>query len=232
MLIQNNFPRAQRIKMSAIVEESGGYDYQFLDSSLATDYECMICHYVAKDPRQAQCCGATYCRSCILRSRRTLAECPNCRAPSFILIQDKAQRQRINKLRIKCPHCEWTGAIADIQTHTDLEHPNLAIRPCAEEAIEEPAETTAHAYARDQLDWSFSEFRKHSDHAADADEDDEAVDEFQPLMELKQLHSADHESLNEGNDTQEEECSDGIPNSKSSLCFSSSCMDGTKTTKV
>lgn len=219
------FPGAWLIKMSASVAEGGGYDYQFLDSSLARDYECMICHYVAKDPRQAQCCGATFCRSCILRSRCTLTECPNCRAPSFILIQDKAQRQRINKLRIKCPHCEWTGAIADIQTHINLEHSDLA---SAEEPIGETAETTAHAYARDQLDWSFSEFRKpSSDQAADADEDDEAGDESQPLMELKQLQAADHESLN---DTQES--SDEIPYRKSVLCFSSNCMDGTKTIKV
>lgn len=208
-----------------------GYDYEFLDSALATDYECMICHYVARDPRQAQCCGATYCRSCIVHSRQTLAECPNCRAPSFILIQDKAQQQRINKLKIKCPQCEWTGAIADIQTHTELEHSNSTQSLYAEEAgpvIAEPAETTsaAHAYASNQLDWSFSEFQKPSSvHATDADEDDDAGDERQPLMELKQLHDAEDRPKSLELENDEQQSNDGIPQMH---CLSSHCKDVTK----
>ena len=97
----------------------GGYEYEFLDTSHAADYECMICHYVARDPQQAQCCGATYCSSCV---RRTLSGCLNCRAPSLILIQDKAQRQRVNKLKVKCSHCDWTGEVADAQTYLTLQH--------------------------------------------------------------------------------------------------------------
>lgn len=212
--------------MSATVSESGWYDYEFLDSALATDYECMICHYVARDPRQAQCCGATYCRSCIAHSRHTLSECPNCRAPSFILIQDKAQRQRINKLKIKCPLCEWTGAVADIQTHTRLEH-STSIQRSAEDEAEEAgpviAETTAHAFSRNQLDWSFSEFRKPSS-VQDADEDDDGGDEFQPLMELKQLHDKSPEVEND-----EQQSNDGIPQMH---CLSGHCTDSTKTTKL
>lgn len=208
----------------------GGYDFEFLDSAMATDYQCMICHYVAKDPQQAQCCGATYCSSCITRSRSTRAECPNCRAPSFILIQDEAQQQKINKLKIKCPHCDWNGAVADIQTHTELEHPDFVTQEEEPAHVLERAEVTAHA--RSQQDWSFSEFQKSpSSHTADVDDD--VGDECEPLIELKQLATADHESLKAGND--EQKCIDVSPKQRSTQFFTAHCMDvlyATKATKV
>lgn len=192
----------------------GGYDYEFLDSSLAVDYECMICHYVARNPRQAQCCGAIYCSSCIARSRRTSAECPNCRAPSFILIQDKTQQQRINKLRIKCPHCEWTGAVADIQAHTAIKHTNLfGQRRVAEVELEQEAEAhTAHARTQD---WSFSD-------TLDA-EDEREGDEREPLIELKRLGSADDEPLKAGSGGEERSSRDVSPEPNATHCASRHC---------
>ena len=192
----------------------GGYDYEFLDSSLAVDYECMICHYVTRNPRQAQCCGATYCGSCIARSRRTLPECPNCRAPSFILIQDKAQQQRINKLRIKCPHCQWTGAVADIETHTAIEHADLlGRRRVAEvevEELEQEAEApTAHARTQD---WSFSDTV-----------DNREGDECEPLIELKRLAAADDEPLKAGSGGEERSSRDVSPQPNAAHCTSKHC---------
>ena len=188
----------------------GGYDYEFLDSSLAVDYECMICHYVTRNPRQAQCCGATYCSSCIARSRRTLAECPNCRAPSFVLIQDKAQQQRINKLRIKCPHCEWTGAVADIHTHTAIDHRDL-IGPGPQAEVEQEAEAlTAHARTQD---WSFYDA---------VDDDDREGDEREPLIELKQLAAADNEPRKAESD-EERCCRDESPEPNTAHCLPTNC---------
>ena len=163
--------------MAECLGEEGGYEYEFLDSSLASDCECAICHYVTRDPHQAECCGATYCNPCIQRSRRSLvapsSECPGCRAPSFVLIRDKARRQRANKLRIKCSHCEWTGELGDAETHAAQKHPHLAGTPRSGD--------TAHAHTHD---WSFR---------GDGDDED-AGNEHEPLIELKQLSAADEEA--------------------------------------
>ena len=216
----------------------GGYDYEFLDSALASDYECMICQYVTREPQQAQCCGATYCSSCISRSRRTLDDCPNCRAPAFILISDKAQRQRINKLRVKCPHCDWTGEVADIQTHLELDHADIIAS--ANKAVDFPtfvteAEAITHAHnRRDSLErekrqLSFSEFQKPTGgHQEDGDEGDER----EPLLELKPL--SDAEPLNAGNDEQNSPISPEQSRSIS-CCLSPYCVDvlyTSRTTKL
>ena len=222
------------------MDTDGGYDYKFLDSDLATDYECILCHYTARNPQQAQCCGATYCSSCIERSRRTCPECPNCRAPSFILIRDEAQQRRINKLRIQCSHCEWTGALSDIQTHMALDHPDFE-KPGAKEksgplsgsAPDSEREATEHAHS---LEWSFSDFQKPCDsHSADDEDDGPASDEREPLIELKRLATEeDHPSLNDSSENivNSSDCSE---RGFSTGCFSSLyCTDivyASKTTK-
>ena len=166
----------------------GGYEYEFLDTSHAADYECMICHYVARDPQQAQCCGATYCSSCV---RHSLSGCPNCRAPSLILIQDKAQRQRVNKLKVKCSHCDWTGEVADAQTHLTLQHPQLVETPHARvSATPHFADTTAHAHSHG------SDFHKLSGASMDDEDfDDEPIgDERESLIELKQFAATNEDT--------------------------------------
>ena len=109
----------------------GGYDFEFLNPGLASSYECMICQYVVRNSQQAQCCGATYCRRCISSKKRSFVGCPNCRASSFILTQDKAQTQMINELRLKCPYCEWVGDLGSIHTHLGQEHPQVAVTSAA-----------------------------------------------------------------------------------------------------
>ena len=202
---------------------SSGYDYEFLDSELASSYECMICQYVVRDPQQAQCCGATYCRRCISRSRRSLAGCPNCRAPSFILIQDKAQAQRINKLRVKCPYCEWVGQLADIQIHLDQEHPQAAVISDDEtsvhhDAAEREADTSTHAQTQPSIEPSFSDFRT----VQHADSNEDMAHEWEPLIELKQLDVA--EPLKEAQDPNNEPLSLSHE-SKTTRFLATYCMD-------
>lgn len=207
-----------RSKMAA--KSSAGYDYEFLDSELASSYECMICQYVVKDPQQAQCCGATYCRCCISRSRRSLAGCPNCRAPSFILIQDKAQAQRINKLRVKCPHCEWIGQLADIQIHLDQEHPQAAaisddeISAYHDDTAEREADISTHAQTQAA---SFSDFRT----VQHAESNEDMTHECEPLIELKRLDTA--EPLKETQDPNSEPPSSH--ESKTTRFLATYCMD-------
>ena len=153
--------------------------YEFLDPSLTGDYECGICHHVPSDPHQAQCCGATYCNAC---ARRTKTACSNCGAPSPVLTEDKAQRQKINKLKIRCLHCRWNGELGDYQTHR-----HSSVPPGSAASL---SEADAHAQER--------EYWQTPSGGRDEEEDDR---ERHPLIELQPLAAEDQENdMDDGQD--------------------------------
>ena len=103
-----------------------GYDYKFHDLELASEYNCRICLSVSQDPQQAKCCGATFCHYCITRAlESSKVGCPNCNQEDIELIPDKAQKQKINKLKVLCPikDCGWVIELADIEAHKSKPHP-------------------------------------------------------------------------------------------------------------
>ena len=104
-----------------------GYDCFFLDLELASEYNCSICLSVSRDPQQTKCCGSTFCLYCIQQALASskVASCPNCNHEPVELIPDKAQKQKINKLKVSCPleGCTWIVELADIETHMRVLHP-------------------------------------------------------------------------------------------------------------
>ena len=104
-----------------------GYDCTFLDPELASEYNCAICLSVSRDPQQTKCCGSTFCLYCIqvaLASAK-VSSCPVCNSSAVELIPDKAQKQKINKLKVCCPleGCSWIVELADVETHKRVPHP-------------------------------------------------------------------------------------------------------------
>ena len=103
-----------------------GYDYIFHDSELASEYNCAICLSVARNPQQTKCCGTTFCHYCIMRAlKSSKVGCSICNKEDVELIPDKAQRQKINKLKVQCPivGCAWIVELADIEAHKKKPHP-------------------------------------------------------------------------------------------------------------
>ena len=103
-----------------------GYDYIFHDSELASEYNCAICLSVARNPQQTKCCGTTFCHYCIMRAlTSSKVGCSICNKEDVELIPDKAQRQKINKLKVQCPivGCAWIVELADIEAHKKKPHP-------------------------------------------------------------------------------------------------------------
>ena len=104
-----------------------GYDCKFLDPDVASEYNCSICLSVSRDPQQTKCCGSTFCLYCIQQALASSKgpSCPNCNSESVELIPDKAQRQKINKLKVHCPieGCLCIVELADIEAHKRVPHP-------------------------------------------------------------------------------------------------------------
>ena len=104
-----------------------GYDCRFLDPDVASEYNCSICLSVSREPQQTKCCGSTFCLYCIQQALASSKgpSCPNCNSESVELIPDKAQRQKINKLKVQCPieGCLCVVELADIEAHKKVPHP-------------------------------------------------------------------------------------------------------------
>ena len=67
--------------MSLRVNE--GYDYQLVNGTPPDGYICLLCHLLARDAHQANCCGRIFCRNCLESRRNRSSEytCPNCHSP-------------------------------------------------------------------------------------------------------------------------------------------------------
>ena len=116
--------------------EIGGYDCDFVESP-ADDLLCKICHFPARDPVLATCCGHNFCKSCLEcyhQSRvKPCGSCPYCHeekfhhdsAPCgherFHTVPDKRTKRYVLNLKVFCPHkyhgCTWTGELQSVENH-------------------------------------------------------------------------------------------------------------------
>ena len=99
---------------------SGGYDFDFLENDLPSDYECPVCLLVLRDPQMVSCCGRKYCSTCISRISEAAKPCPFCKDP-FQCMAEKQLNRRILDLKVRCGKtklgCDWVGEIRQIENH-------------------------------------------------------------------------------------------------------------------
>jgi len=104
-------------------EESGGYDYEFVDSP-PDELICSICLSVLRDPNLTSCCGNHFCHSCIRRIKSKRNPCPLCQDQYYTIMLDKSFVRRVKELKIKCPSsgrgCEWVNELGSLQKHLDV----------------------------------------------------------------------------------------------------------------
>lgn len=116
-------------------ESSGwesGYDCRFVREP-PDDLICLICTFVAREPRQVTCCGRVFCRGCLERHRVDSPKCPNCSRMISSFPDSRSERQ-IRELEVHCSSyglgCSWVGTLRNLQAHeahcslTRVECPN------------------------------------------------------------------------------------------------------------
>jgi hypothetical protein len=100
--------------------EHNGYTFDFV-GKVSSELSCKLCSKVLREPVQVVCCGQHYCKSCIERRIAANPTCPNCHTPNFNHFKDKHFEQRIDMLKIYCPHhkkgCKWTGEMSTVKSH-------------------------------------------------------------------------------------------------------------------
>ena len=134
-VVQNMYVHAQIPKLSYInifilrMEKqaelsTGGYDYQFVETP-PDKLICKICHFPSREPFLSECCGHTFCKSCIDHAKKATLYypflCPVCRSENFPLFRNKQNERDIKSLYVFCSNkergCKWQGELNNINDH-------------------------------------------------------------------------------------------------------------------
>ena len=109
---------------------SGGYDYEFVDTPLDM-VTCKICYLPSREPHLSDCCGHTFCKSCLtgyevsvshpLTNFASCGGCPMCRSEDFKCVRNKQTERMVKSLRVYCTNksegCKWQGEVSSIDSH-------------------------------------------------------------------------------------------------------------------
>ena len=101
---------------------SQGYKCKFVDT-VPDDLYCKKCALVARKLVIAECCGESYCHSCITEVLDQARPCPACKDDNFTVFQHKKSQKKINSLQVYCSMkergCVWSGMLEQLDTHLD-----------------------------------------------------------------------------------------------------------------
>ncbi len=106
----------------ADIKISQGFKCEFVDS-VPEDFYCKKCSLVARELVMTDCCGESYCHSCIADSLQQGQSCPACGELDFTIFHQKKYHKRINALTVNCTMkergCGWSGTLDKLDTHLD-----------------------------------------------------------------------------------------------------------------
>ena len=104
----------------------GGYSNKFVDAIVNEDFMCRICYLPSRDAQLSECCGHTFCASCLNEMESTSpnsSKCPVCRFEDFETFSNKQIDRKIRSLKAYCSNkdkgCKWLGEINDVQNHLE-----------------------------------------------------------------------------------------------------------------
>ena len=106
---------------------SKGYQCQFIDS-VFDDLYCKKCTLVARRLTITNCCGESFCHTCIADKQEQGNPCPACGEKNFATFEQVKNRKRIDSLRVYCSMkergCDWSGTLDQLDTHLDPDQDN------------------------------------------------------------------------------------------------------------
>ncbi|CAF1098537.1 unnamed protein product [Adineta steineri] len=100
--------------------------------TFSSNYICIICSLLLRDPIQLTECGHRQCKSCIDTQHQKIIICPACQIPTSIhkVMIDLGCNSDMQSLSINCLFCEWNGILQHYQEHLDQFHPNPKCQYC------------------------------------------------------------------------------------------------------
>ena len=103
----------------------GGYECIFVtDPPVVLQTECPICLCVLKEPYLIDCCGNSFCRTCIEPIKEESKSCPLCNIQFTTTMPDRRLQRTLNGLQVYCCNkeagCEWVGELAGLTQHLNM----------------------------------------------------------------------------------------------------------------
>ena len=87
---------------------------------------------VLKEPYLIDCCGNSFCRTCIEPIKNESKLCPLCNIQFTTCIPDKRLQRTLNELHVYCCHkeagCEWVGELGGLTQHLNIKPQGKADR--------------------------------------------------------------------------------------------------------
>ena len=104
----------------------GGFECIFVeDPPEQLQTECPICLCVLYDPYLINCCGYSFCRSCIERVSTESKLCPLCNVQFTNFMPDKRLQRVLNEMRVYYSNreagCRWFGELSKLPQHLNPE---------------------------------------------------------------------------------------------------------------
>ena len=104
--------------------DKGGFDYQLVDNNPSDSLVCNICHLLSREPFLSECCGHTFCKSCLENAKESVTPtmaCPMCRQKDFVTFRNKQVERAVKSVRVFCTNkttgCHWQGEMNSITIH-------------------------------------------------------------------------------------------------------------------
>ena len=99
-----------------------GYDCEFVEPPpKQLQNECPICLLILREPRLVDCCGYSFCESCIGRIE-VGKPCPLCKR-TFVHVANLGLKRALAGFRVYCPHrglgCKWAGELEKVDEHVN-----------------------------------------------------------------------------------------------------------------
>ena len=110
-------PRArERVKLV------GGFECDLVEEpSKGIEWKCPICLLVMREPHQVDCCGYSFCKTCIYRAKISKKSCPMCNETEFSVFPNKGLQRVLYEFEVHCSNaregCSWTGELRQLTTH-------------------------------------------------------------------------------------------------------------------
>ena len=108
-----------------------GFGCEFVERPPGPDIlqtDCPVCLLIVREPKQATCCGYSFCQTCIERVLTSKKPCPTCNKAEFSVFTDKRLQRSLYQFRVRCEHqkegCEWSGELGQLDKHLN-ENPGL-----------------------------------------------------------------------------------------------------------
>ena len=109
----------------------GGFECEFVERPPGPDIlqtDCPVCLLIVREPKQATCCGYSFCQTCIERVLTSKKPCPTCNKAEFSVFTDKRLQRSLYQLQVRCEHqkegCDWSGELGQLDKHLN-ENPGL-----------------------------------------------------------------------------------------------------------